>query len=441
MFLIKNSIKNLYRYKKRYFLFCILYLITICIAIITINIYSYMERIVDNLRKEYCSVVKIFDHNKEYISKNEYMEFENSNYVESVKFLSYNFCTSVIGRETYFEEKNIRLYTSKGIKTLNNLLYNPILVIGNNTSLEYLTDDELNIAEGRMFEKDNECVISKNSLKSTDNWNYLNVGDKVIFETSDGIYKEYTIVGVLKEDVYNDINTNARFIYTTFEGAEYFENLSVKKQNYYLMIGAENGHKKEIHMGYDALIYLKDYGDFDNFYQEVFRTSNGERRIEPLFSDYQRIRSFINNMQAWSVIFIILSAFIIILITIISTMILLNMRKYEIAVLRSNGMKKSRLIVSYLIENLVFICGITIISLIAAQFIEGVFKANIAAGIRDLMSAEMFEKLTQGVNLDLLMQNIGLVFSGTTVVVMLSLILAFINIIRFEPLKIFNKQY
>jgi hypothetical protein len=39
------------------------------------------------------------------------------------------------------------------------------------------------------------------------------------------------------------------------------------------------------------------------------------------------------------------------------------------------------------------------------------------------------------------MQNVGLVFGGTTAVVMLSLVLACVGIVRFQPLKIFSKQY
>jgi ABC-type antimicrobial peptide transport system permease subunit len=122
-------------------------------------------------------------------------------------------------------------------------------------------------------------------------------------------------------------------------------------------------------------------------------------------------------------------------------MILMNSRKYEIAVLRSVGMKKSRIIVNYLIENLAFIWGLTLIALIAAQFISRIFTGMIFRDIQDLVSPEIFKQLTRSANLELILQNTGLVFGGTAVVVILSLILACINIIRFEPLKIFNKRY
>jgi uncharacterized membrane protein required for colicin V production len=104
-------------------------------------------------------------------------------------------------------------------------------------------------------------------------------------------------------------------------------------------------------------------------------------------------------------------------------------------------MKKSRLILNYLIEKLAFIWGIAAVSLIAAQFIAMPFTGRVFESIRDLVAPDMFAALTSGADFRLIAQNIGFVFGGATAVVMLSLILACVNIIRFEPLKIFNKQY
>jgi len=81
------------------------------------------------------------------------------------------------------------------------------------------------------------------------------------------------------------------------------------------------------------------------------------------------------------------------------------------------------------------------VSLIAAQFIAPLFTRGTFDGIRELVSPEMFSQLTGGAGLEMLLRNAGIVFGGTTAVVALSLVLACINIVRFEPLKIFNKQY
>ena len=137
----------------------------------------------------------------------------------------------------------------------------------------------------------------------------------------------------------------------------------------------------------------------------------------------------------------LITCLIIVLVTVISTVILQNSRKYEMAVLRSVGATKGRMIVSYLIENLVFIWAIAVVALTVAQFVAPIFTGGVYEGMRELVSAESFEKLAQGADLGTLLQNIGIVFAGATGVVALSLVLACVNIIRFEPLKIFNRQY
>jgi ABC-type antimicrobial peptide transport system permease subunit len=234
-------------------------------------------------------------------------------------------------------------------------------------------------------------------------------------------------------------------IHTTFEGAEYFDSIASEAGRGY-GIAPTSGINKRYHgehyeiisLGYDVLIYLDNH---DNFFTLRSNMLNSHIRIEPLHPNFYALVNLTENMQIWSVLFIILTSFIIIVVTIISTVILLNSRKYEIAVLRSVGMKKRRIITNYLIENLAFIWGISVVSLIAAQFISRIFTGRVFEGIQDLVAPEMFRHLTQGANIELLLQNVGLVFAGTTAVVMLSLILACVNIVRLEPLKIFNKQY
>jgi hypothetical protein len=397
-----------------------------------------MIQITENLTKEYCGVVRITG--SDAISKDDYMSYNNNVYVENVKIFGYNFSTSDMQNQL-FNERNIQLYTTDGIKTLNYLLYNPVLIFGCDLSLRHFSDIEFNVVEGRMYENDDECVITKNSKRINENWNYLNVGDKITFEIPGLFYKKFMVVGILEEDPYNDTNTNARFIYTTYESAEHFQHVRGDKHAIYYIIGAEHGPKRQIRIGYDALFYLKDHNDFYNFRNDVFTQSNFTRFIEPLFDNFDTIKNLLSNMQAWCMLFMVLTVFIIIFITIMATIILLNSRKYEMAVLRSVGMKKSRLIINYFIENLVFIWGTTMISIVSAQFILRLFTNNVFADIRDLISAESFENLIQGRNFGLLMQNAGIVFGGTTTVVILSLVLVCVNIIRFEPLKIFNKQY
>ena len=90
---------------------------------------------------------------------------------------------------------------------------------------------------------------------------------------------------------------------------------------------------------------------------------------------------------------------------------------------------------------MIFVWGIATISLIAAQFIAKIFLDKAFVAAQGLVSNDMFEHLTQSNNWGMLLQIAGLVFIGATFIVIISSILTCINIVRFEPLKIFNKQY
>lgn len=471
MFIIKNAIKNIYRYKSKYIMFGILYFIVILSASVCVNIFMQMGKVTDNILKEYASVVRFNgrlssnpDNMSKRITKYEFWQFNGMEHIDDMKFFKYNFI--VFSKLT---EENMTNSIKEDMPELKReLLINgeiiplgfplkPVFVFGYNTSLLHLATDEFTLEKGRMFEKDYECVISKNRLTSnfgrldedsgefieSKDWNDLDIDDKIILRNDNNIYKEFTVVGIKEQNPTDDINTNRWMIYTTFESAEYFDDINSENNVGYSIttpnMDNNNFDRSEvILLGYDVLIYLDSP---DNFYVLREEMINRGVWIEPLFPNFQALLNLTSNMKSWSIIFMILTGLIIVSVTIISTTIFFNTRRYEIAVLRSVGMKKSQLIINYLIENLTFIWGITIISIIAAQFISRIFTDSVFVGMQDIISAENVEKLTQGINVGTLMQNIGLVFGGTTTVVMFSLILACINIIKFEPLKIFNKQY
>lgn len=196
-------------------------------------------------------------------------------------------------------------------------------------------------------------------------------------------------------------------------------------------------------MGYEALVYL----DNPETYLEVnSNLSNNARHglrfsLSPFFPNFKSLIHLTDGLRGASGGFIIIIAFIIICATIITTIILLSGRKYEMAVLRSVGMDKVRLILGYLVENMIFIWSITAVSLIIAQFVGLLLTNYVFEGMQSMISPEIYKTLIYGANNGLLLHNIGFIFGGTTVVVILSLVLTCINIISSEPLKIFNKRY
>ena len=448
MFAVKNSIKNIYRYKNKYILFGILYLILISSAAVCMNIFVQMGQVTDNILNEYAGVARITGRvsgnsgaaDAARPSKNDILGYANIKHVRDIKLSGYNFNTTSIKENV--PELTTELHT--GGKIIELFAFRPVLVLGCNMALLHLEENSFNFESGRMFENSGEAAITKNMLDMNHGgWNDLDIGDKIIIKNDGGIYKEFTVTGILEQNPGDVENTNRWMIYTAFEDAEYFdyiadesvENLIITSPDYF---GEHIDSSKFVRMGYDALIYAdhpENYWDLrNNMYDAgVF--------IEPLFPNFRALTGLTQNMQAWSVILAILTSIIIISVTVITTLILMSSRKYEIAVLRSVGMKKTRLIINYLIENLAFILGTGVISLVTAQFISPVFSRGAFAGMRDLLSTEMFEQLTRGANLGLILPNAGFVFAGTIAVTTLSLALACVSIIRFEPLKIFNSRY
>lgn len=458
MFILKNAVKNICRYKNKYIMFGILYLILILAASICANVFIQMGKVTDNILKEYAGVSRLeqfilqedmFDV-ADRVSKNEYLELKDIEHIDDVKFLKYNFYSD------FLKENVSELEVTAG----DTVVHAPVFVLGYNMTLMYLVPEDFDLESGRMFENDGECVISKNAKAADEDslaWNATELGDKITIENNDGIYKQFTVVGIQKQNDDDIPETNRRMVYTTLESAEYFDAAALVKNaglwNYALnpekvidnMINNTNdiASNNSIQMGYEALIYLDSTETFLTLSSQLFNIKRFGFyfSLVPFFPDFRPLVNMTKNLKETATGFTVITAFIIICVSIVTTIILINSRKYEIAVLRSVGMKKSRLILNYLIENLNFIWSITAISLIAAQFIGPMFTNRVFENMQSMVSTEIFNTLTRNANIELLLQNAGFVFGGMTVIMVLSLTVACINIIRFEPMKIFNKQY
>jgi ABC-type antimicrobial peptide transport system permease subunit len=285
-----------------------------------------------------------------------------------------------------------------------------------------------------MFENDDECVIGGKEKQAWQIWLKSQIGDTIVFENKDGMYKELTIVGIVREDYHDFAIPDAikfETIYTTLESAEYFEPF----------IEFEKGSSVDhiFKLGYDAVIYLKSPEYYYSFQDEVLAAS---RVYQPGYrSLLDTVYPAVDNPDTilWdtsgrineaALMFFI--RLIVIVTTGISTITFLSNRKYEIAVLRSAGMKKSKIMASYLIENLALIWGVTLISYVSAQVITVIFAGS--------LNIPKFESFTTGMRY-LLQENIVEIFGGATVFAAVSTVIACVNIMRFAPLKIFNRQY
>ncbi len=477
MFLLRNAIKNIYRYRSKYILIGIVLLIIVLIASIQIGIFNYTSMTTDALKTKYAGAFRI-SKDTSYITqqfnKADFEWFSELDYVERVDFNSYIMSTKSMGHirkditedhkrvmapEEYEEAINrppvakVELTVKEDTYVLQELSDNEVYIMG--YTYDTLRDDQkarFVIENGRMYETDNECVITQNPLLTDEKWNLLGIGDTIKISKDTGVSKEYTVVGILKSAENLTEETKTRILYTTFDSAADFGKATIantygnedgKPQGSSGLINHPLDTRERPTLGieeYEVVVILKSHEYFNTFLRYL-PTLNEGYYGSSLYENYTSILGVLNQSYMWSVIFIVIITIILVFMTVFTTIFNLNSRKYEIAVLRSVGMKKGQLIMSYLVENLMFVWGITAVALIVSQITEPLFINRIFEGIHTLLSPELFDEFSDMAGFPLLVRNAVIVFGGMTVTVLLSLLLICINIVRFQPLKIFNKQY
>ena len=330
-----------------------------------------MKQTTDIIIYEYAGVVR-FDrmfssYNPDMImrfTKDEYLSLADIKYINKIELYKYNFAT--ISARDFLNEINngncileVELHVDGEVEPLDFPL-KPVFILGYNMSLLHLAADEFDLERGRMFENDSEAVITRelnpypyrwdenmSEWVESLTWNSLDLGDMLVIQSDDGLYKEFTVVGIQAENPADPPNTNRRMIFTAFEGAEYFESIAEESMTSVAITPMMNmdatrvEYQDFVNMGYDVLIYLNSPDDFKHLQTEMYEKGV---LIAPLFPNFNSIMSLTTVIQAWAMVFMIITGFIITTVTIITTIILLSTRKYEIAVLRSVGMRKRRII-------------------------------------------------------------------------------------------------
>jgi len=458
IFIVKNAIKNIVRNRKKYILFGVLYLLLITILIVMLKVFFFARESHTAYRREFFGALDIGWGNPSFTiddfyfptlqdpiaQKERYLEVKESPYVYDVRFYSFTFQAFYTHRErspyhdyhfntireARFNQNDIRLIRDGEYTEIGELQSN-LSVHGLDMTLQHLADFELELYAcspeqdyGRMLENDNEAVVFWGSCIHSPFWsNDLRLGDRIIFELG-GLQQEYTIVGFIRPPSSADWSahlTGNIHLFTTLKSAEKFNIFPAA-----IGLGA----------GYDAIVFLNDPEDFQAFRREVFNTFHDRSWWAMPFSrlgySATTVGSFIYTVQGWSMLATILTSFFIILLMIISAIILTNRRKYEFAVLRSMGMSKSNIVLGNIIENITLMWGLFILAFLVAGTLFYIL-------VLPHLSA------SSPINIDLpssliASRSLLLAFAGTTAFVGLSLIVSSIHILRFEPLKIFNKQ-
>lgn len=440
MYTIKNSIKNIYRNRNSYIKFGILYFIIVLAAAVFISSFNKMTGIADYISREYASVVTVDDMvsygkyaRRTRPTKNELLSMKDKDGISDVRIFKYIYSCSNAKVTLEIDSEMV----SWSVPTT--------YLVGYNQESMNLECDDLILEDGRMFENENEVVIYKDrqrpKIGKTKDWNDLSLGDKIIVSSAD-ITHEYTVVGILAEEPEKKGYNNLYIMYTDFDGAECFD---ISEPDDFQMIMKSGFQTDNIPMfgssdciseGYHALISLEKPDDFTSM-REAF-TDEG-LYLRTLLPDANKMLRLTNSTKYSIAAYLMISCLILIAIAVIATNILLNSRKYEIAVLRSVGMSKLRLVIGLVVENLVFVWGVTTVALMVSAFIEPMFTSGVIGEIRKMISAETLSMMIHvGWNRII---NILMVYSGTTAIVIISLAITVICIVRFEPLKIFSKQH
>ncbi len=194
-----------------------------------------MNKMTLNISREYVGVSKLssfrfyedgFEGVENRYTKEKYLELKNVENVYDIKFFKYNFCTEFI------DDNVSKLEITVDGKKINAETY----VLGYNLFFIYLILEEFDLESGRMFENNDECIISKNTFAVDEEamkWNAVKLGDKITIKNDNGIYKEFLVVGIQKQDEEDTLNTNRRMIHTTLESAEYFDKITPKRAGGY----------------------------------------------------------------------------------------------------------------------------------------------------------------------------------------------------------------
>ena len=488
LFLLRNSVKNISRYRSRYILFGILFFITAIALSLSLSVFSNGGVVLETYMMEFFATYRA-GHTPQFptgvdrmsaFEKEYFLSFLDNQYVTELSFVNYRFSTALIHGTVYTSPNyrlppeilvqypdatpvlpaqlaylSVELRTKSGTKSLTDFFYNPVYVIG--LDLEELNPSDKKqfvLSKGRMYENDNECIIAVSSKIPDEEWNLLDVGDTIAMSTAENTYKEFIVVGVLRDNTDLSEGDQTRVLFTTFDSALFFKGSITSSVGFLLNPGVmpptrsgqvntpinflpynPYGQREEYYEkfeGYTVLIRIKSY-EYNNAFLSEKDPDYGVSSISPDDATHV-MRMVLQDSQSQRMMYIwIIAGFIVAVIATMTIMILSN-RKYEIAVLRSVGMKKSRLILSYLTENLTFIWGLAVVALILAQTAYYLFLNQ---GLTDGVYARFMPDSPW----PLILQNVGITFGGVTAVAVLSLIFAAIYIVRFEPLKIFNKRH
>lgn len=304
------------------------------------------------------------------------------------------------------------------------------------------------ITEGQIFENDNEIVINETLAAAND----LKIGDTIELKSAyddtkvelkiTGLFADYseTVSGPFSQNAYS---LTDNLIVTTTATAEEFTGGDLSKGRI------------------EYVYYLTSSEVYDQFVAEVESIGIPEGYVASYDTmSYNMVVSPIESIVSITSGFVAVVYSVGGIILLLVTMLILRERKYEVGVLRAIGMKKSKLMMQFIMENVIIAVVALLIALPigigASQPISDYLLANADSSSQ----AEMFEggpsmqkgngelstvrngrsdasaitSMDVSVDSVVIIQIIGVVFT----LIIISSLFSLTYIMRFEPINILN---
>lgn len=202
----------------------------------------------------------------------------------------------------------------------------------------------------------NDCIINEELATLND----LEVGDTIVLESNDETY-EFIITGIYSETDSENMNLFSNSSNTIITSADAVARLQAENEDLVLQV--------------NPTFILTDEDVFESFSSEVSdKGLDSNYQVTTNIESIENSLMSISNVKTFANTFLIITFIIGVIILLVINHINIRERKYEIGVLRTIGMKKSKVCLQFMIELLI----VTFVALIIGLGIGSVLTKPIS---------------------------------------------------------------
>jgi putative ABC transport system permease protein len=384
MYIIQNALKNIGRNKGRNLLIGVIILAIMSATVVSLIINNTSGRIIDDYKTRFGSKVSLTPdleqmysegQNFNRVTTEQYLAFAESELLSDSTFTAQvpaiSDTVKAIDQDNGAQGGNIRLQGPNGAAQESPTMK----IIGHSsiTGLTEFTDGQRKIEEGRMFEAENEAIVSKEFAEQ----NGLSVGDKMQIDSvmGEGISYELTVSGIYLDSTsaYGEMPMQISFMNRRNEILTGFDSIMKTAQ---AAGGAVN---------VQATYYLKNPDMLPDFEEEL--QAKGLPESYTVSTDEASYKKVVGPVEAMRGIFFTFMIVVLILGSLILMLlysIAIRERKYEIGVLRAMGLKKGKVALGLMSEALVImavclVAGLGLGTVLSQPVADAILQDQVAA--------------------------------------------------------------